>query len=135
MTYISESLRYRVLQRAEERCEYCHLHRRHGLFSHEIDHIHAEKHQGQTVESNLCLACADCNRFKGSDLCSLDPETGQVVALFHPRRDEWSEHFRLQEQGMIMPLTPSGRVTVFLLRMNALETIAERQALIALGEF
>jgi 5-methylcytosine-specific restriction endonuclease McrA len=54
---------------------------------HEGDHVVAEKHGRTTLEANLCLSCFDCNRHKGSDLASLDVETGNIILLFHPRRD------------------------------------------------
>jgi hypothetical protein len=135
MTYIPEALRQQVTARAKARCEYCLLHEDHAFFTHEIDHIHAEKHGGDTVEANLCLACADCNRHKGSDLCSLDPQTGDVVALFHPRQEKWSEHFRLIDTGIIEPLTASGRVTERILRFNRVDLVADRARLIALGGY
>lgn len=135
MTYVPESLRQQVSQRAKLRCEYCYLHENYAYFTHEIDHIYAEKHGGDSVEANLCLACADCNRHKGSDLCSLDPESGEVVALFHPRRDNWKEHFRLMKTGIIEPLTASGRVTERILRFNRLDLVADRVRLIALGDY
>lgn len=135
MTYIPETLRQQVAQRAKSRCEYCHLHEDHAYFTHEIDHIYAEKHGGDTVDANLCLACADCNRHKGSDLCSLDPQTGDVVALFHPRRDTWTQHFQLVETGIIKPLTAGGRVTERILRFNRVELVRDRARLIALGGY
>src|SRR5262245_35673880 len=46
--------------------------------------------------SNLALACFDCNRYKGSDLASLDPETGSLTPLFNPRLDDWSTHFETE---------------------------------------
>src|SRR5579859_6656064 len=103
MTYVSEALRRQVNQRAAGRCEYCY--QDDSFFTHEVDHIYAEKHGGSTVETNLCCACANCNRNKGSDLCSLDPQTGDVIAMFHPRQDSWLEHFRLDTNGTIYPLT------------------------------
>lgn len=135
MTYIPEALRRQVASRAKSRCEYCRLHEDDAYYTHEIDHIYAEKHGGDTVETNLCLACADCNRHKGSDLCSLDPQTGYVVALFHPRRDQWRQHFRLIETGIIEPLTSNGRVTERVLRFNRVELVADRARLIALGGY
>jgi 5-methylcytosine-specific restriction endonuclease McrA len=93
MTYIRESLRRLVFQRANGRCEYCLLHEDDAYMPHEVDHIYAEKHGGETSEANLCLSCAECNRYKGSDLASIDPQTGEVVQLIHPRRDNWSDHF------------------------------------------
>lgn len=135
MTYIPDTLRQQVLERAQSRCEYCHLHETHAYFTHEIDHIYAEKHGGDTGEANLCLACADCNRHKGSDLCSIDPQTGKVVSLFHPRRDTWGGHFRLEDTGVIEPLTSVGRVTERILRFNRMELVIDRARLIALGGY
>ena len=135
MTYIPEGLRQQIAEQAKARCEYCHLHENHAYFSHEIDHIYAEKHGGNTIAENLCLACADCNRHKGSNLCSLDPQTEIITALFHPRRDIWSEHFQLNTSGFIEPLTASGRVTERVLRFNRLDLVTDRARLIALGGY
>ncbi|NCC32267.1 MAG: HNH endonuclease [Chloroflexia bacterium] len=135
MTYIPEALRRLVAERADDRCEYCQMHEDDTFFTHEVDHIYAEKHDGPTVEWNLCLACAECNRNKGSDICSLDPETGNVVALFHPRRDRWADHFLLVDTGVIEPLTAHGRATARLLRMNRLDLVADRARLIALRSY
>ena len=63
--------------------------------SHQIDHIIAEKHGGPTDPDNLALCCTLCNRYKGSDLTAIDPETGQIVPLFHPRNQALADHFRL----------------------------------------
>jgi hypothetical protein len=101
VTYIPEALRRKVLSRSENRCEYCRWHQDHAFFTHEIDHIYAEKHGGKTIENNLCLACAICNRHKSSDLCSLDPVTGSIVTLFHPRTDQWNNHFAMLPNGFI----------------------------------
>jgi hypothetical protein len=135
MTYIPEALRRLVAERARGHCEYCRLHEGDTFFTHEVDHIYAEKHDGPTAEWNLCLACADCNRNKGSDICSLDPATGDVVTLFHPRRDSWGEHFQLLDTGVVEARTARGRVTTRLLRINRLDLVADRARLIALGRF
>lgn len=134
MTYIPERLRHLVYERADGRCEYCLIHDEDVYMPHEIDHVYAEKHGGETVESNLCLACFDCNRHKGSDIASIDPDTGEVVPLFHPCRDRWEDHFRL-EGTRIETLTAQGRVTVRLLQMNSPERLLERAMLIALGRY
>jgi hypothetical protein len=49
-----------VRQRAEDRCEYGHLPRECSSTPFEIDHIIAEQHGGETVASNLALACFGC---------------------------------------------------------------------------
>lgn len=134
MTYIAERLRRQVYERATGHCEYCLLDERYTILRHEVDHIYAEKHGGQSTEVNLCLSCAYCNRYKGTDICSLDPETGLIAVLFHPRQAKWSDHFRLAG-AMIEPRTPSGRVTVRLFRLNDRDRIIEREALIRLNRY
>ena len=107
MTYIPETLRRIVIERAGECCEYCLIHQRDSLYAHEVDHIIPEKHRGETSEDNLCLACLECNRHKGSDFASFDPETGQAALLFNPRKQVWNEHFRL-EGARIVALSQLG---------------------------
>ena len=65
---IPAALRDLVLARARQRCEYCLVHQDVSIYSHEVDHIIALKHGGQTREDNLATACLPCNRSKGSDL-------------------------------------------------------------------
>ena len=134
MTYVSEALRLLVVERAQSRCEYCLIHQRDSLYTHEVDHIIPEKHRGETVEANLCLSCMDCNRHKGSDFASFDPETDGITLLFNPRRDMWSDHFELSGPR-IVALTPIGRVTVFVLKLNEEMRIRSRRALIAAAKY
>jgi hypothetical protein len=135
MTHIPDALRREVAARGESRCEYCRLHEDDTYFTHEIDHIYAEKHGGPTSADNLCVACADCNRNKGSDLCSLDPQTGDVVALFHPRRDAWEEHFQLGDDGVIVPRTGEARATARVLGFNRPDLVADRARLLTLRRY
>jgi hypothetical protein len=134
MTYIPESLRREVIERAEGCYEYCLIHQQDSLYAHEVDHIIPEKHRGETSAANLCLACLDCNRYKGSDFASFDPETGQITPLFNPRQQVWNDHFRL-ESARIIPLSPEGRVTVFVLRLNHEIRVRARRALIEAGRY
>jgi len=114
---IPAALRRVVWQRAEGRCEYCLISEQDFLAPHEPDHIVATQHGGQTSLENLALACYDCNRPKGPNIASVDPQTGQSVFLFNPRRERWAEHFRL-EAARIVPLTSVGRATAALLQFN-----------------
>ncbi|MEM9951843.1 MAG: HNH endonuclease signature motif containing protein [Chloroflexota bacterium] len=134
MTYIPEVLRQEVMARAKQCCEYCLLHERDSIYSHEIDHIIPEKHRGETVSDNLCYACLDCNRNKGSDFGSFDPETDEVALLFHPRKDIWSEHFKL-EDGQIIPISAKGRVTEFVLKFNTTIRVRNRKLLSEAGRY
>jgi hypothetical protein len=134
MTRVPDALRRLVIDRANGCCEYCLLSQEDSFLPHEVDHIIAEKHQGTTIEDNLCLSCIDCNRHKGSDISSIDPDTGELTPLFHPRYDRWDDHFRL-EGARIVPLTPAGRVTEYLLQMNSPEQLDKRAALIDLHRY
>jgi 5-methylcytosine-specific restriction endonuclease McrA len=134
-SYIPAEQRRFVLKRAGEQCEYCLLHQGDAaLFDHEIDHIIAEKHGGETTLDNLALACFECNRYKGSDVASLDPLTNEITPLFNPRLQTWSDHFAL-DRATIVPLTPIGRTTVQLLRLNTDPRVRRREGLLKLGRY
>lgn len=124
--YIPAELRREVIKRAGNCCEYCLLSQDDIFFAFEIDHIISEKHDGQTISENLCLSCPDCNRYKGSDIGSVDPETQVITALFNPRIQSWDAHFRLDD-FVIEALTGVGRVTIKILRLNMLERIQDRE--------
>jgi HNH endonuclease len=130
-THIPIALRRQVRLRASECCEYCLIPESMTWAVHTIDHIVAEKHGGTTAADNLALACMICNSRKGSDLASIDEQTGSIEALFHPRRDRWTDHFRLV-RGRIEPLTATGRATVRLLRLNEPQRVQERELLVAI---
>jgi hypothetical protein len=132
--YIPAHLRQQVRGRAGLRCEYCLLGEADAFFPHEPDHVIAVKHGGETTEENLALSCFDCNRFKGSDVSSIDPATGQLVALFNPRAQSWRDHFRL-DGGTIIPLTDIGRVTERLLKLNLAERVEVRETLSTSGRY
>ena len=132
-TRISAALRREVRERAGKRCEYCLLAESESFFPHEPDHLIARKHGGETVSANLALACFDCNRFKGSDIASVDPFTGDLVALFNPRKQAWSDHF-MTRGSVIVPLTAVGRVTEKLLQLNLGSRVQIRERLLAIKE-
>lgn len=134
MTYIPVELQRLVKRRANNCCEYCLLHEDDNFLSHEVDHIIAIKHRGKTRADNLCLSCFDCNRFKGSDLGSIDVETDNFAYLFNPRVMLWEDHFKFNG-ATIEPLTPTGRVSEFLLRLNSVDRIEKRQELLTLKRY
>lgn len=129
-TYIPTSLRRLVEDRAQNCCEYCLLPAKVAFFPHEIDHIIAEKHGGQTDAENLAYTCWRCNRHKGSDLGSFDPETQAFCFLFNPRQEKWTDQFQL-EGVTVTGLTAIGRTTVKLLQLNSQKRLIERQNLIS----
>lgn len=91
---MDEALVQRIWQRAGHACEYCRLHQTHCHLPFEIDHIIAKKHGGKSIANNLALTCFYCNSYKGPNISGIDPSTGKMVRLFHPRRHKWAAHFR-----------------------------------------
>jgi len=88
-TRIPPALRSEVIEHAQGRCEYCQVPQEAELIDYEIDHITAEQHGGKTESDNLAYTCLDCNRHKGPNLTSIDPQTGAVTRLFNPRTQKW----------------------------------------------
>jgi HNH endonuclease len=132
MPLINTALARLVLQRAEDRCEYCQLPQVCDDRPFEIDHIPSRKHHGPTVAGNLALSCFRCNSFKGSDIGGRDGATRKLTPLFNPRRHKWATHFRWQGAYLI-GRTPVGRVTVTLLHINDTLRVEFREELIAEG--
>lgn len=125
MAEISAGLRAFVRKRAQGLCEYCGLPEWLSFVEHQIDHIIAVKHGGTSEADNLALSCALCNRHKGSDIASIDPDSSGLAPLYDPRRDAWDRHF-LSDSGRIIGLTATGRATVRLLQLNRAERVRER---------
>jgi hypothetical protein len=109
------------------------VHEDNAGFPHQIDHIISRKHGGSSGIGNLAYACILCNRYKGTDIASID-HSGRPIRLFDPRRDSWDEHFKL-DGPIIQPLTPVGAVTARMLRLNAAERVIERRLFQALGSY
>jgi 5-methylcytosine-specific restriction endonuclease McrA len=80
MSHIGARMREEVRARAGRRCEYCLVPEDLAFAPHQLDHVIAEKHGGETVLENLALCCSICNRRKGSDLSTLDPVSGELRA-------------------------------------------------------
>ena len=123
---MDSATRVRVRERAESRCEYCQLHQDDSpLATHHVEHIRPKKHGGGDDYDNLALACIDCNLHKGSNLTGIDPESGEIVELFHPRQFLWRHHFRWDGIRLV-GTTATGRATVNVLNMNSDDQIALR---------
>jgi hypothetical protein len=122
-----------VRERAGERCEYCRYPQSNSELLHHIEHIIARQHGGSDALDNLALACHRCNLRKGPNLSGIDPLTGSVEILFHPRRDDWSGHFAFRG-ACVGGLNACGRATVEVLALNDPRRIELRYELLALGE-
>ena len=128
-----------VAPRAAHRCEYCRAPESVFNFPFEVEHIIPPAQGGADVESNLALACRSCNLHKSDQVQGRDPESAATqveVPLFHPRRDWWPQHFRLDsETGVIVGTTPTGRATVACLAMNSPSQLEARRQWVRLGLF
>ena len=128
------TIRNEVRQRAGNRCEYCRLRQEDEEENpFHIEHIIAQQHGGTDALENLALACSWCNAVKGPNLSSIDPDSGELTRLYHPRKDRWPEHFR-REGPYILGLTSVGRTTAWLLRFNDTDNLNQRHLLLELGE-
>nr|AZB51089.1 ORF [Anabaena sp. UHCC-0232] len=119
MSSLSETIRQKVRERTENRCEYCLSYQDYIMGRLQIDHIQPLAKGGDDTENNLCLACELCNQYKWTQTEDLDSESGEIVALFNPRQQQWQKHFTWSPEGTeIIGLTACGRATVRALRLN-----------------
>lgn len=122
---VSGELRKEVVGRSGSRCEYCRLSQTGQEATFHVDHIQPVVSGGKTELSNLALACVSCSLRKGARRTAVDAKTNDEVGLFHPRVDQWDEHFKWRGSRVI-GLTATGRATVALLKMNRELVVAIR---------
>jgi HNH endonuclease len=129
------SAREAVRLRARGICEYCRSQERFATQTFGIEHIVPVQAGGSHDMDNLALACQGCNNHKYTKRVAIDPVTGELVSLFHPRRDRWRDHFIwTHDYTRILGLTPTGRATVEALRLNRNGLVNLRHALFWCGE-
>src|SRR2546421_3640071 len=114
------------------RCEYCMLPEALVSTPFQFDHIIAQSHGGETTADNLAFACFHCNNFKGPNLAGVDVQSGEVVRLFHPRRDAREEHFAWEGERLI-GRSSIGRATIEALRLNHAHRVSLRRSLLREG--
>jgi hypothetical protein len=132
--HIPRELRQRIHLEARRRCGYCLTAEAIVGTPMELDHLLPESLGGATEEDNLWLACSLCNDCRGARIAALDPDSGEVVRLFDPRRQVWTEHFRWTAEGdRIVGLTPTGRATVAALNINRPSLVHARRLWVSVG--
>jgi hypothetical protein len=92
-----------------------------------VEHVMPRRRGGDTALENLAWACPGCNLGKADRVEAPDPQTGRAVALFNPRRDAWTDHFRW-EGHEIVALTSAGRATLAALDLNRPRRVLIRRA-------
>jgi HNH endonuclease len=123
-----------VALRASHRCEYCRAPEAIFDCAFAVEHITPESLDGSDDPGNLALSCRICNLRKSAHVAANDPQSNAEVPLFHPRRDRFEEHFRIDpDSGTMLGLTAIGRATVARLDMNSAAQVQARLQWIRLG--
>ena len=108
-----------VAERAGFRCEYCLTPAGLAPSPYSAEHILPRSRGGTFVLENLAFSCQGCNGHKAAKTVATDPATQKTVPLFHPRHQEWREHFGWTADGTkIEGKSPAGRATVLALQLN-----------------
>lgn len=129
---ISKTVRRIVIERAGNRCEYCHLPQAISNYEFHIEHIISIQHGGQDTLNNLAWCCAFCNWKKGPNIGTLVNGEQGIVPLYNPRTQPWADHFEIQD-GLIIPLSVIGIGTSNLLEFNLPERVEVRSILYQAG--
>ncbi|MDP6353648.1 MAG: HNH endonuclease signature motif containing protein [Planctomycetota bacterium] len=124
-----------VADRAHGCCEYCLSQRRFSPDPFAVEHVIPESRQGPTVPDNLALSCQGCNGHKFTAIEAPDPLSLKLVPLYHPRLDQWQDHFRWSEDFLqILGTSATGRATIVRLRLNRKEVVNLRELLTKLDK-
>ena len=116
--YVSERLKIKIRQQADDRCGYCQSLQKYVWGTLEIEHIIPKSKGGSNDQQNLWLACRPCNLYKSDN----------------PRTQQWREHFSWADDGIyILGLTSCGRATVKALQMNNPCMVTVRHAWVSVG--
>lgn len=116
---VTAQMRRIVRERAGGYCEYCRCSVRFSPQPFSVEHIVPRSKGGETELDNLAFSCQGCNNLKYNKLFAYDPVTRRFVPLFHPRQQEWHEHFIWNyDYTMVIGVTPVGRATVEALQLN-----------------
>ena len=128
---VTAQMRRVITERAEGRCEYCRSVAEYATESFAVEHIHPLSRDGTSTLDNLALTCFGCNGHKYNKITAPDPINGEHAPLFHPRQQQWQEHFAWNTDfTRVVGITPTGRATVEALQLNRPGVVNLRQLLI-----
>ena len=134
MSRISSKVEAKIRREAGNRCGYCLLPQEILMGKLEIEHLLPLAQGGTDDETNLWLACRDCNSYKSSKIYGFDDQTGRKVKIFNPRTQNWSKHFKFsEEKTKIIGKTACGRATVIALKMNEKQAVKARMLWVIAG--
>lgn len=131
---ITKKIHEKVGKRAKGYCEYCKCLNEFASDSFETEHIIPRVLGGSDNLDNLAKSCGYCNGAKHTAIKALDPKTNQIVRLFHPRKDSWSDHFEWSADFLTMiGKTAIGRATIIRLNTNRIQRINLRKVTLGYG--
>jgi len=119
---LPNKLKESIFKRAYGLCEYCKSPANISPQPFVIEHIIPKSKNGETSKENLALSCQGCNNFKYNKTNGIDVLTGELVDLYNPRKQEWSENLKWSDNVLeIIGVTAVGRVTINELKLNRIE--------------
>jgi hypothetical protein len=92
-----------------------------------IEDVIPRVHGGASDLDNLALACPSCNLHEADRVSSTVENDSAVVALFHPRKDVWSDHFEWDDY-QLLGKSDVGLLTIQLFNPNHERRIKIRKA-------
>ena len=131
---LNNQIKKQVAKRASNLCEYCLANSEYAFHTFPIDHILPLSSGGTNDLENLALSCQFCNNSKYNKMECLDPISGEMVKLYNPRVDTWTDHFMWDDSKTnIIGITPTGRATANCLKVNRQEAVNLRKVLAKFG--
>ena len=128
--YIPIAFQRKLLELSKGYCEYCVLPSNFSTDFFHHEHIIPLILDGKTELENLARSCGICNNNKQDKVKHNDPLTKQLMRLYHPRKDVWTDHFQWSDDDLhIVGLTPIGRATIDLLKLNRTNAVNLRKLL------
>ena len=119
-----------VIARACACCEYCRAQEQYAPDSFSVEHIIPVTKGGTNALTNLAYSCQGCNGRKYVSIEAIDPATGMIVPLYHPRQYRWDDYFAWPPDcSLIIGLTPTGRATLEKLQLNRVGLVNLRRVL------
>jgi len=132
---LTTKLKRAVSERARDCCEYCRSQAKFSPDPFSIEHIVPQAGGGSIEMTNLALSCQGCNNRKYISVDALDPVSGRTLALYNPRRQQWTDHFTWSDDfTMMVGITPTGRATVEKLQLNREGVVNLRRVLFLADE-
>ena len=113
--------KYTAFIRRRDRFQCCYCGRRDLFGEFDLDHFLPKARYPALVEDreNIVLACHPCNCAKGG----FDP-TGLIL---NPRKDDYTDHLALQQNGVLVAKSDIGRSTLEVLQLNRPSLVSWRQ--------